>query len=324
MKRAAKASVSTDFESEESFNGFETDEDAITLLHKRFKTNDDVFSVFSKQMKHKADRKPTRQPDPKVTNRNALMARENRRKHKEKLEMLEIQTERLSEKNSSLEAQLKYKDLIIKDLRRELMHMKSVIANKTQITQILSTLQLSGLKVNSPVSPPNSTREMSPSTESTVSASSSGYTSPSPTLTINATNDDKNNNGTADSNIDQLLQEAFDFPNLTFTDYEMNTNALATDDTWAFMGESNGIFPDLSTALFDDNEVATLTNTFIKKESISSEVSQSNLGTEHNYSEPGDADPGVCVHISNQKVSIEFCARCHTNAVNGKELDLAV
>lgn len=312
MKRSVASSV--DMETDESFNGFESDEDAISMLSKRFKTNE--AKQISQQSK--VSRKPTRKPDPSVTNRNALMARENRRKHKEKLTQLETENETLFERNVALERQLKVKDLIIKDLRREFMHLKSVIANKTQITQILSSLQqATGLPMSSSLGTFNhlkslttsgaafnkikamtasleaynqakAKRENSPSTESTTSAVS-GYESP--TLS----------HGTVDS-LDELLQEALESQNLTFTDYEMNANALATDD-WGYLAEPNDIFSDLTTALFDDNGKTTTEDKTEKPE----------VGEEHNYSEPGTSDPGVCVHISNHKVSIEFCARCHNN-----------
>lgn len=295
---------SVEMESEDSFNGFDSEEDAVSMLSKRFKTNASSDGERISQ-ERKISRKPTRQPDPAVTNRNALMARENRRKHKERLELLEAQNEALFEKNVALETRLKVKDMIIQDLRRELMHLKSVIANKTQITQILGALQSSGLPMTSSITSASLPYPKSPSTESTASAVSSGYESPSH-ATLNA------NNGTLDP-IGELLREAFDSQNLTFTDYEMNTNALATDE-WSYSAETNSIFPDLTASIFDDEGESVTTAYATTAANIKTGGKIAAYEEEHNYSEPGTSDPGVCVHISNQKVSIEFCSRCHTIA----------
>lgn len=318
MKRALPTFASHDDQSEDSFNGFDdTDDDAISMLHKRFKSND-TNSVDSRDFQlKKSNRKPTRQPDPSVTNRNALMARENRRKNKERLTMLEEQNERIFQQNTILANKLKVKDSIIKDLRREMMHLKSIIANKTQISNILHAIQSAGVPMTSSITTKSdnifkkhlsSTKdecEMSPST-----ASSSGYESPTLTSSCGDTN---YVNGTSSTTTNDIFQDPFDFQTLNFTDYEMDTNALAIDSWGCSSEENDGIFPDLSPEMFEDDPVVAPTPPAVLK--------QGNY-SEHNYSEPGDADPGVCLHISNQKVSIEFCGRCHDSAASGKDFGI--
>lgn len=282
-------------ESDEDSNSFESDSSefidvgaAIGNKRKRTFTEDD-------EMMRGIKRKPTRRPDPKVTNRNALMARENRRKQKENVTRLEIENQELSDKNCELQKLLKAKDKNIRETQREVMHLKSIIANRTQIYQILSSLQHAKLPMTSSLSNFSTTREKSPASEST-SAASSGYESPNMNLT--------NNNGTVDDWLTDLGAPAIDNL-LTFTDYEMDTNALNVD--WD-LGDSDAILSELTSAASE-----------VKVEEDSSDMfgfgvtdKTDKIQNEHSYSE--NKDPGLCVHISNQRVSLEFCGRCHDSA----------
>jgi len=228
---------------------------------KRMKT----FSLISQDDDIK--RKPTRRPDPKVTNRNALMARENRRKQKERTEKLELENSMLMKKNSELNRLLKDKDNTISRMKKEYNYLKSVIANKTSILAVLNSLKSSQLPISSSLETFSTRREKSPATESTISASS-GYESPN-------------------------LNEA------SAHDYEMDTNALATG-LWNDLGDTN-LLSDTKPPVYDLTDTELLLG--------------DDVANEHSYSEI--KDPGVCVHISNQRVSIEFCESCHSNAADG-------
>lgn len=239
-------------------------------------------------------RQPTRRPDPKVTNRNALMARENRRKQKERMEHLEMENQALSDKNIDLQRALKAKDKLIHELRKEQMYLKSVITNKTPIIRILNTIKESQLPMTSSLNNFMATRgEKSPATEST----SSGYASPNLNLQKHGTVDDWLVDLTA-SPIDQ---------NLTFTDYEMDTNRLATD-LWNDLGVTNDILSDLQPKQEDEDSSHVY-------DLADQELVLPSAGGDHSYSEV--VDPGLCVHISNQRVSVEFCGSCHANAADG-------
>ncbi|XP_055585752.1 uncharacterized protein LOC129738555 isoform X2 [Uranotaenia lowii] len=89
----------------------------------------------------KVHRNPTRRPNPKISNRNALLARENRRRKKERLEHLEKEVEGLRDDNGRIRKLLKKKDLLVKQLTQERNYLKSVIANRTGIMAILKSIQ---------------------------------------------------------------------------------------------------------------------------------------------------------------------------------------
>uniref|UniRef100_A0A336MA63 CSON013191 protein n=1 Tax=Culicoides sonorensis TaxID=179676 RepID=A0A336MA63_CULSO len=234
------------------------------------------ISEISGKNNNKIDRKPTRRPDPKVNNRNAIMARENRRKHKEHQERLERENALLMKENEELKTKLKTKDRQISSLRNEYKYLKSVIANKTQIVEILRAVQKSRVPLTSSLvnfcssDPSNTVREMSPAAGSTTSTetATSGYQSPS----------------SASEN----------------SDYEMDANVLATDPQWS----SEPIFSDIPDANVDvDHFLDDFTNSTTGKTSNTPFVRD-----EHSYSENIE-DPGVCVHISNQKLIIKRIAK---------------
>lgn len=89
------------------------------------------------QTTNKIQRKPTRRPDPKVCNRNAILARENRKRKKELLETLENKVDCLQEDNEGLHKMMKSKDKTISKLKKEVAYLRSVISNQTGIVSVL-------------------------------------------------------------------------------------------------------------------------------------------------------------------------------------------
>lgn len=264
------------------------------------------YSEMSSSTNNKIERKPTRRPDPRVNNRNAIMARENRKRHKEHQERLERENAVLQKENEQLKANLKAKDRQISSLRHEYKYLKSIIANKTQIVEILRSVQSSRIPLTSSLDnyrtsdPSKTAREMSPTASSTTSTetATSGYQSPSAS----------ENSGTE---LDELFDEAFQLNNQNFsvTDYEMDTNALTTDPQWS----KDPIFSDIPDV--DEVDVDHFLD-FVGEKTATVATTGPIVRDEHSYSEVIE-DPGVCVHISNQKVSIEFCSKCHQSASNG-------
>lgn len=301
--------------SADSFCGFSEEEEIDAMpAAKRLRTityenlhsgRSSVISQYSEMSgMNKLERKPTRRPDPRVNNRNALMARENRRRHKEHQERLERENAILQKENEKLKAHLKTKDRQISSLQYEYKYLKSVIANKTQIVEILKSAQSSRLPLTSSLEnfrtssdPSNTIREMSPTTSTaSTETATSGYQSP-------ASGTSENSSGTTE--LDALFHEAFQLNNFSVTDYEMDANALATDPKWT----SDPIFSDIPDAA--ELDVDHFLN-FDEKPTIAA-TQAPRVRNEHSYSENIE-DPGVCVHISNNKVSIEFCAKCHKTA----------
>ncbi|XP_070503471.1 CREB/ATF bZIP transcription factor-like isoform X2 [Chironomus tepperi] len=89
---------------------------------------------------HKIERKPTRVPNLKIQNRNALLARENRKRKKEMMENLEKDVNILHDKNRRLHKIIKTQNSQMKKLNKEIYYLKSVLKNQTQIVSILKSL----------------------------------------------------------------------------------------------------------------------------------------------------------------------------------------
>lgn len=81
---------------------------------------------------------PTRRPDPNTSNRNALMARENRRKKKEYLTKLEEEVDEYKSENKKLRRILKQQFKMAEKLKHEKDYLRNVLANQTQITSLLN------------------------------------------------------------------------------------------------------------------------------------------------------------------------------------------
>lgn len=81
---------------------------------------------------------PTRRPDPNTSNRNALMARENRRKKKEYLTKLEEEVDEYKSENKKLRKILKQQFKMAEKLKHEKDYLRNVLANQTQITSLLN------------------------------------------------------------------------------------------------------------------------------------------------------------------------------------------
>ncbi|XP_031633209.1 uncharacterized protein LOC116346991 isoform X2 [Contarinia nasturtii] len=86
-------------------------------------------------------RMPTRKPDPKVSNRNAIMARENRRKKKEHMEVLQKTVEDTQNENKKLKKMLCIRNNTITKLTQESLYLRSILANKTEIMSLLRSIQ---------------------------------------------------------------------------------------------------------------------------------------------------------------------------------------
>lgn len=88
-------------------------------------------------------RLPTRRPDPNVYNRNALLARENRRKKKAHMEAVERELNETRNANKSLLKALKKQFKVTKKLEKECQYLKNRLDNSTNITRIYADSQTS-------------------------------------------------------------------------------------------------------------------------------------------------------------------------------------
>lgn len=302
-------------------------------------------------------RKPTRRPNPKVFNRNALMARENRRRKKEHLETLERDIEMFRSENCTLKKSLKSQSTLVSKLKQEQLYLKSVIANKTEIMALLKTIKGNKIPMTSSVlsfmtenesiesNGNNNNRGQQQLTsensscnnnninrnDETVSCYGSG-TPTSSTSTLSCGEDDHIDNGT--DKADPMLSQAstiIDDNFSLFTDFRQRTCESDDDDfnntydNWENILNDETPFKtasiDLLTAAHDDAVLAT-------------DKLLSTVNNEHNYfnnntiesSHKGDdttstttsssSAPGICLHLSGGRVSLEFCATCHLSSQN--------
>lgn len=133
----------------ESISERDSDEDG-SLVGKRRRESGGVAPASRKtDEERKLMRNPTRRPNPKISNRNALLARENRRRKKEHVEHLEKEVDELKECNGRIRKALKKKCKLVDQLTRERNYLKSVIANRTGIMAVLKSVQRAGLPMTS-------------------------------------------------------------------------------------------------------------------------------------------------------------------------------
>lgn len=102
---------------------------------KRSKTFTNVTST--------TERKPTRVPDPSVKNRNALLARENRQRKKQEMEILQNKNAKLQEENRKLHKIVKYKDTKVTKMAYEIQYLRAILNNSPAIASVLKTINLS-------------------------------------------------------------------------------------------------------------------------------------------------------------------------------------
>lgn len=132
----------------ESLSERDSDED-IPLVKRRQLSGGVAPASRKTDEERKLLRNPTRRPNPKISNRNALLARENRKKKKEHVENLEKEVDELNKCNGRIRKALKKKCKLVDELMRERNYLKSVIANRTGIMAVLKSVQRAGLPMTS-------------------------------------------------------------------------------------------------------------------------------------------------------------------------------
>lgn len=292
-------------------------------------------------------RMPTRRPNPNVFNRNAIMARENRKKKKELLETLEKNVDWLKDENYKLKKALKKRDAMVRKLEQDRLYLRSVIANETGIMSLIKTIQSNHkMPVTSSVlsfvtaDDHNTTANVKNLKNTTTLLSCR-----SPASTTNSdvgghcssNDDDEKENGTI-LHGDPFLSASLIDNQFLFTDLENFTNYF-NDDTFI----SNSVVPleNWENLLSDNNcglKLPCLSdeddNDDEERKEADDEPLQktlSNVSNEHNYfndnlneqkqqqstiTDDVTQTPGICLHISNNRISMEFCLSCHRNSQN--------
>lgn len=282
------SSASYEMDQEDDFCGFSSGSETETISE-RDSGEDDESSISERRNKRggvapgkangKLERNPTRRPNPKISNRNALLARENRRRKKEHVESLEREVEELKDCNGKIRKALKKKSKLVQELTRERNYLKSVIANRTGIMAVLKSVQRAGFPMTSS-GLSYVTEPMGGKPQRIGSSSDEGLgSSPHSALTDE---EDK------------------------FNPHDLGLSALSGQEVSSFEEEFSRL-PDvdelLSTMAGGDRsrgeQVITTEHNYFEH-------------SNHNSLESGSASgSGVCVHIvPGGRVSVEFCASC--------------
>lgn len=110
---------------------YEPDKDLLPLKLKEFPVEEKKVGGI--------ERRPTRQPDPNVSNRNALLARENRRKKKEQLVNLEKEVEKLRSENGVMKKMMKKQDKLYKSLQNKNLHYAKLLNTQQQTISLMES-----------------------------------------------------------------------------------------------------------------------------------------------------------------------------------------
>lgn len=284
-----------------------------------FRNGGKVFRNGSTSSMERIERQPTRRPNPKIFNRNALMARENRKKKKQHVETLERNVENLKDENKTLRLKLQKRSTMVHKLRDEGLYLKSIIANKTSIMTLLRTIQGNKLPITSSnMSFMTDLVEQSTGNDhqhhsnlnSPVATTHSG-SSPSSSSLLSSCEDEEKENGTVQFNEDPFLSSSLmanqlfsftDLDHLGFSNHHSSIDDEMKLDNWESLLNDDTPF---HTKGADDNI------------ELSSTVSSEHNYFNNNFIEQNNADePGICLHLSSGRISLEFCASCHRNSQN--------
>ncbi|XP_030752514.1 uncharacterized protein LOC115879700 [Sitophilus oryzae] len=254
-------------------------------------------------------RKPTRVP--KCFSKNALMARENRLKKKMYISELEGQVAALKHDNKKLNGVVEKQARMINDFTREIKYLKSVISNSEDIRKLIRNINVStGLAVSTSID--------NQLADSTTKASSPLYKQVVPDVEFS-------NNAKGDTLKFDLKKHPWEEQDPSYVNYP------TPDSTYSYYGSPE--FEELKNdgLLLDDMDLPLemdsdeLLNMIDEKALESPSISTDDYSNYHSpikseYSsaiENDDSDVGVCLHVSKNKVSLEFCPTCCDNAKEG-------
>lgn len=235
------------------------------------------------------ERQPTRRPDPNVSNRNALLARENRRRKKEHLETLENKVDQFHTENVSMRKTIKQQAKMIKKLQKEKMYYKNLLQSQPQIVNVLE-------KFNK-----NFRGGLFPSAGEDRAANSLSL-SPSSTGSSSPFSIDFNDNGTHLSNDPFMSLPVPDIIDSLFSDINSVDYKSHDPTDYDLLGINSPFHTAATPEYFSSTDCLS---------------SISEISEEHNYTSPlapNTPDSGICLHIAGDKVSVEFCSVCCENA----------
>ncbi|KAI8114856.1 hypothetical protein CVS40_12827 [Lucilia cuprina] len=202
-------------------------------------------SITSKK-RNGEKRLPTRRPDPNVYNRNALLARENRRKKKAYLETIEKELQFARKANHALVKALKRQLKIAQRLEKEKKYYEGLFANRSDILNLVNALNFRCIPVSS--GSPNSTSSSNADLIQNVMRSTTSLSSnlnDADALSIQFDSPD----GSVTAPLESSLCDFSSFDFSTFPDFFIDfdsdkDNLPSTSTTWDDIWGVNGVHID--------------------------------------------------------------------------------
>lgn len=240
------------------------------------------------------EKKPKRQP--KCFSRNALMARENRLKKKMYIQNLEKEVSSLKSDNKKMVGMVENQSFLINELKKEVKYLKSVLANSSDISRLLKNIhQGTGMSVTTSLDEHLTLKNYCVSKRNVPVARKTAHPWEEDVLRRSSADSYSPSQETVESDeFDAFITE--DILKDPYKAFTAGKPLSGAQDVGIVSDESYNLpfLPDL-------------------EEDCTSSITQQ----EHNYTVPQDEiadDAGICLHVSNHKVSLEFCPTCSENA----------
>lgn len=263
----------------------------------------------------------TRRRGSKCESKNAVMARLNRLKKKKYVADLEDRNAKLEAENGFLKKALAKRVKEVSSLKKESVNLRSVIKNSTEIGSLLQCVQRNtNLRVTSSLLRNGSNSEQNLHSKKSRSDLTTNDSRPATDELANRPNDEgmihelnlfhcgkqsilTQTNPSGLSSENSLIDEICDF-NL---DKNPSDNDLICD----LQGEinSNGLFNANRPISSKTDYKMTEADALVRCETPSKDIDISVSNNDFLFD-----DVGVCFHIANKRVSLEFCESCNHKA----------
>lgn len=236
----------------------------------------------------------------RCTSKNALMARENRKRKKLYVQNLENEVTKLKGSKRQLNTILHNQSLIISELQNEIKYLKSVLANSSDISNLIKNIRNStGMSVTT-------------SLDKTLSLNNSCVSKPKPYVARKTAYPWEHSNESicdiplVDESLSSISPTSdctndFDISNV-FEDLDFPLDSIGLSDFNIDNNENQYMLPEV----LESNECQINTPQFME-----------HTWNDHSYSNTvrnETDDVGVCLHVSKHRVSLEFCTSCNENA----------
>ncbi|KAK7504179.1 hypothetical protein BaRGS_00004483 [Batillaria attramentaria] len=272
--------------------------------------DDELMNYLSGEMPDDSDlATPTPTPSrPKggSHSRNAISARENRRRKKQYMAGLEQIVKQLSEENGCLKRQDRIQRKSMKKLQMENAYLKNVIANQSTLSAIVHSVQNTpGVKLACRM--PCTLGDLS---QKPALAFSSQINTQSQITRIDLNEETHTERQELASTSSKCVQTTL---HCMKKEHFFKSRGDQIETRGQSSGDNivNGIFSSLSGSVATGQEV------------IQIDDESDTDSADDDFDENINAEAGVCLHVSGQRMSVEFCASCNYSALKTSAADHA-